>query len=177
MCRTDHRVQLRFRMWLATSSFPLGRALKELYWGQDVGVVRHFHYGDPSISESHPNSHADRWTLIDFQGGCLRDIGSELGAEFCHVVGEERGLVAGAGDGDVGEARVEQVRVDAGIPVNEDTFGGEALGAMTGDGVAVGEMAMLAGGELDLSVVVEAGGHAAIGRNRLDYCKVAISKA
>jgi hypothetical protein len=95
--------------------------------------------------------------LIDFQGGGLRDIGSELGAEFCHVVGEERGLVAGAGDGDVGEAGVEQVRVDAGIGVNEDAFGGKALGAVTGDGVAVVEMTMLAGVELDLAVVVEAG--------------------
>ena len=115
--------------------------------------------------------------MIDFQGGGLRDIGSELGAEFCHVVGEERGLVAGAGDGDVAEAGVEQVWVDAGIGVNEDAFGGEALGAVTGDGVAVVEMTMLAGVELDLAVVVEAGGNAAIGRNRLDYCEVAIGNA
>jgi hypothetical protein len=35
--------------------------------------------------------------------------------------------VAGAGDGDVGEARVEQIRVDAGIGVDENPFGGEAL--------------------------------------------------
>ena len=84
--------------------------------------------------------------MIDFQGGGLRDIGSELGAEFCHVVGEERGFMAGAGDGDVGEAGVEQVRVDARISVNEDAFGGKALGAVTGDGVAVVEMTMLAGG-------------------------------
>ena len=39
--------------------------------------------------------------------------------------------MAGAGDGDVGEAGVEQVRVDAGIGVNEDAFGSEALGAVT----------------------------------------------
>ena len=36
-------------------------------------------------------------------------------AELGHVVGEECGLVAGAGDGDVAEAGVEQVRVDAGV--------------------------------------------------------------
>ena len=71
--------------------------------------------------------------------------------------------MAGAGDGDVAEAGVEQVRVDAGIGVNEDAFGGEALGAVAGDGVAVVEMTMLAGVELDLPVVVEAGGEAAIG--------------
>jgi len=44
-----------------------------------------------------------------------RQCGSELRGEFCHVVGEERRLVAGAGDGNVAEAGVEQVRVDAGI--------------------------------------------------------------
>jgi hypothetical protein len=94
--------------------------------------------------------------LIDFQGRGLRDIGSKLGGEFCHVVGEERGLVAGAGEGDVGEAVVEQIRVGAGIGVNEDTLGGESLGTVACDGVAVVEMAMLAWVELDLAVVVEA---------------------
>jgi len=82
--------------------------------------------------------------LIDFQGGGLRDIGSELRAEFRHVVGEERGLVAGAGDGDVGEARVERVRVDARIDVNENALGSNTLGAMTRDGIAVVEMMMIA---------------------------------
>ena len=45
--------------------------------------------------------------MIDFQGGGLGDIGSELRAEFRHIVGEERGLVAGPRDGDVGKAGVE----------------------------------------------------------------------
>ena len=58
---------------------------------------------------------------------------------------KRRGLVAGAGDGDVAEAGVEQVRVDAGVGVNENAFGGEALGAVAGDGIAVVEMTMLAG--------------------------------
>ena len=53
--------------------------------------------------------------------------------------------MAGAGDGDVAEAGVEQVRVDAGIGVHEDALGGEALGTVAGDGVAVVEMAVLAG--------------------------------
>ena len=79
-----------------------------------------------------------------------------MGREFCQVVGEERGLVAGAGDGDVAEAGVEQVRVDPSVSVNENTFGGEPLRAVTGDGIAVVEMTMLDGIELDLAVVVEA---------------------
>ena len=101
--------------------------------------------------------------MIDFQSGCLRDLGSQLGPEFCQVVSEERGLVASARDGDVGEAGVEQVRVDTCIGVNEDAFGGKALGAVTGDGVAVVEMTMLVGVEFDLAIVVEACGPPAIG--------------
>jgi len=69
-----------------------------------------------------------RINLINFQSGGLRDVGSELRGEFCHVVGEERGLMAGAGDGDIAEAGVEEVWVDAGIGVNENAFGSEALG-------------------------------------------------
>jgi hypothetical protein len=57
-----------------------------------------------ALSEPYRNPLYDGFTLIDFQGGGLRDIGSELGAESCHVVGEDRGLVASARDGDVGEA-------------------------------------------------------------------------
>ena len=79
-------------------------------------------------------------------------------AEFRNVVGEECGLVAAARDGDVGEAGVKEVWVDAGISVNEDTFGGEALGAVTGNGVAVVKMTMLVGVEFDLAVVFEADG-------------------
>jgi len=100
-----------------------------------------------------------------------------LGAEFCDVVGEERGLVAGAGDGDVAEAGVEQVRVDAAIGVNENAFGGEALRAVTGDGVAVVKVTMFAGVELDVAVVVEADGQAPVGMDRLDRGHVAICNA
>jgi hypothetical protein len=62
--------------------------------------------------------------------------------------------MAGAGDGDVAEAGVEQVRMDAGIGVNEDAVGGEALGTVTGDGVAVVKMTMISGVKPDLAVVV-----------------------
>jgi hypothetical protein len=100
-----------------------------------------------------------------------------LGPEFCQVVGEERGLVASAGDRDVAETGVEQVRVDAGIGVNEDAFGGKALGAVTGNGVAVVEMTMLVGVEFDLAVVVEACRQPTIGMDRLDGGEVAIGNA
>jgi hypothetical protein len=64
--------------------------------------------------------------------------------------------MAGAGDGDVAEAGVEQVRVDPSVSVNENALGGEPLRALTGDGITVVEMTMLDGVELDLAVVVEA---------------------
>ena len=53
----------------------------------------------------------------------------------------------------------------AGIGVNEDAVGGESLGTVAGDGVAVVEMTMLGGVECDLAVVVEAHSDAAIGSN------------
>ena len=85
--------------------------------------------------------------------------------------------MAGTGDGNVAEAGVEQVGVDGGIGVNENVFGGEALGAMAGDGVAVVEMTMLAGVELDLAVVVEACTEPTIVMDGFDGREVAIGDA
>jgi hypothetical protein len=85
--------------------------------------------------------------------------------------------MAGARDGDVAETGVEQVRVDTCIRVNEDAFGGEALGAVTGDGVPVVEMTMFAGLELDLAVVVEMCREPTIRMDRLDGGEVAIGNA
>jgi hypothetical protein len=73
------------------------------------------------------------------------------------IVGKESGFVARAGDRDVAKSRIEQFRVDAGIGVHEDALGGEALRTVTGDCVAVIEVAMFLGIKLNLSVVVEAG--------------------
>ena len=112
--------------------------------------------------------------MTDFQSGCLRDIGSEVGAEFCYVVCEEGGLVTGAGDRDVAEPGVEQVWVDASVGVNEDTFGGKALGAVTRDGIAVVEMTMLVSVELYLAVVVEPGREPTIGIDGIDSSEIAI---
>ena len=100
-----------------------------------------------------------------------------MGTEFRHVVGKQYGIVAGARDGNVGKARVEQVWVNAGVGVNEDALGGEALGAVAGDGIAVVEMRMLAGVEFDLAVIAKACGDAAIGMDRFDDGKVAIRNA
>jgi hypothetical protein len=52
--------------------------------------------------------------------------------------------------------------------VDEDALGGEALGAVTGDGIAMVEMTMLVGVDLDPAVVVEARGKATVGMDCLD---------
>ncbi len=89
--------------------------------------------------------------MVNFQRRSLGDIRAELRVEFGEVVGEERCLVAGAGDGNISEARVEQVRVDGCVGVDEDALGGEALGAVAGDGVTVVEVALFGGVEADLA--------------------------
>jgi hypothetical protein len=85
--------------------------------------------------------------------------------------------VAGAGDRDVAETGVEQIRVDAGIGVNEDAFGRESLGAVAGDGIAVVEMAMVAGVKFDLAAVVEACREPTVGMDCFDRGEVAIDNA
>ena len=67
--------------------------------------------------------------------------------------------------------------MNAGVGVNEDALGGEALGAVAGNGIAVVEMRMLAGVEFDLAVIAKACGDAAIGMDRFDDGKVAIRNA
>ena len=57
----------------------------------------------------------------------LGNLATQPLAEFGSVIGLDLSVEACARDGNVGEARVEQVWVDAGIAVNEDSFGGEAL--------------------------------------------------
>jgi hypothetical protein len=67
--------------------------------------------------------------------------------------------------------------VDTGIGVNENAFRSEALGAVTGDGVAMIEMTLLARLELALAVVVETCNEPTVGIDRLDEREVAVSDA
>ena len=80
--------------------------------------------------------------LIDFERGALGNICDEPGAELGHVVGEKHGVVASAGDGDVAKPRIEQVRVNAGVGVDQDALGGESLGAVAGYGIPVKRVCM-----------------------------------
>jgi hypothetical protein len=85
--------------------------------------------------------------------------------------------VAGAGDGNVTEAGVEQVWVNGCVGVDEDALGGEALGAVAGDGVAVVEVAMFGGIETGLASRFEAGRNSAFRSDGFDNRKVAIGNA
>ena len=100
-----------------------------------------------------------------------------MGDEFRHVVGEDYGIVTGAGDGNVGKSRVEQVWVNAGVSVNEDALGSKPLRAVAGDCIAVVEMWMLAGVKFNLAIVAKASDHEAIRMDRFDDGKVAIRNA
>ena len=98
-----------------------------------------------------------RCRLVDLQGSRFRNIGAELRAELGHVVSKECGLVAGAGDGDVAKAGVEQGRVDGGVGVHYHPLGGESLRTVAGNGVSVVKVAMVQSVEFKLAVVVETG--------------------
>ena len=67
--------------------------------------------------------------------------------------------------------------MDACIRVDEHTLGGETLGAVAGDGVAMIEVAILCGIEFDLAIVVESCNQATIGMDGLDDGKVTIGNA
>ena len=67
--------------------------------------------------------------------------------------------------------------MDPSVSVNENALGGEPLRAVTGDGIAVVEMTVLDGVELDLAVVVEACRKPTVGMDGLDGREVAIGDA
>ena len=107
----------------------------------------------------------------------LGNFATQLLSKIGSVIGVDLSVVACARDRDVAEAGVEQIWVDTGVGMDEDAFSGKALGAVTGDGVAVVEMTMLDGVELDLAAVIEAYRKPTVGMNRLDGREVAIGNA
>ena len=115
------------------------------------------------------------WRRVgQFDCGSFADLGSELLGQPVDVIGKDGGFMAGAGNGDVTEARTEQVGMDTGVGVNEDTFGGESLRTVAGDRVAVIEVPVFGGIEFDSAVVVQPGCNPAIGRDRFNRGKIAV---
>lgn len=81
-----------------------------------------WHPSDPDC-----NSLGDGLRWANFEGRSFRNIGAEMWTELGHVVRKDGRLVAGAGDRDIAEAGVKQVWVDAGVGVDQNSLGGEAL--------------------------------------------------
>jgi hypothetical protein len=82
-----------------------------------------------------------------------------LRIELSHVVRKKGGLVACAGNRDVAEAGVEEVRVNAGVGIYQDALCGEALRAVAGDCISVVKVPMLLGVEFNPAVIVKADGN------------------
>src|SRR5579875_3342388 len=107
--------------------------------------------------------------VIHLERGSFAHFSSKVLREPRHVVGEDCCLVAGAGYGDVAEAGVQEVGMNACIGVNKNALGGYTLGAVAGDCVAVVEVPILSAIEFNLPAVVEPGAHSAVRRDGLDY--------
>jgi hypothetical protein len=91
-------------------------------WGFSVSPFYGLH-----LSQPHPDPLSDGWGLVDFKRGGLRDIGAELRSEFRRIGGKECCFVAGTRDGDIAEARVQQIRMDVGVGVDQDVLDGNSV--------------------------------------------------
>src|SRR6202012_4226365 len=110
----------------------------------------------------HRDALAHGLRLADFESRTLRDISAELRGEFGHVVRKEGSLVAGAGDGNIAESRVEQIGMSCRVRINENPLRGEPLCTVTRYCVSMIEVAMCRGIEFDVTAVVEARGNVPI---------------
>jgi len=128
-------------------------------------------YPSETYSQTDPLRNGRSWG--DLERRCFGNVGAELWGKLGKVVCEDRRIVAGAGDRDVAETRIHEVRVNPGIGVDEDAFGGEPLGTVAGHGVTMVEVAMFCRIEFDRATGIEASLDAsiatAIRRNGVDY--------
>ena len=115
--------------------------------------------------------------MADFQCGGLIDLGPKLLSQSAQIIREYHRLVARAGNGCIAEARAEQVRMNAGVCVNEDALCCKPLGTVAGNGVAVIEVAVVSGIELDSAVIIEPRSNSTIQCDRLDEGEIAVGGA
>jgi hypothetical protein len=108
--------------------------------------------------------------LDDFQGGGLAYLGSKMLMEPACIVGEDGYLVAGAGNCNISESRVEQIGMNPSIGVDQNSLRCESLGTVAGDCVSVIEVPMNLRIELDLTTIVEVCRDIPIWSDRLDHC-------
>ena len=98
-------------------------------------------------SAMHASKHRDALGnglhLADFQSRTFRYICAQLRIELGHSVCKHRGLVAGTGDRNISEQRIEQIGMHSGIGVDENPLGGEPLRAVARDRVRLGHSTQL----------------------------------
>ena len=76
--------------------------------------------------------------------------------------------MAGAGNRDVSEAGIEEVRVNAGVGIYQDALCSEALRAVAGDCIPVVKVTVLLGVEFYPAVIVKTRGNEPIRCDGLD---------
>ena len=79
--------------------------------------------------------------LRDFYRGGFRDIMAEVFAQRGRMIGIDAGIDAGAGNRDIGETGADEVGMNRSIDVDQNTVGGESLGTVAGDRIALIEVA------------------------------------
>jgi hypothetical protein len=115
-----------------------------------------------------------RYRLGNLYGRCFRDLSFQLTSHLRGVIRKDRRLVAGAGDGNIPEPRIEQIGMHSGIGVDENPLGGEPLRAVAGHSVSVVEVPMNKRVELDLTSIVEARRDMSVWPDRIDHCKITV---
>ena len=130
----------------------------------------------PRIGSIHSETLADGYGLVDFKRHGFGGLGPELLGEPGHVIGKDPGLMAGTGDSDVAEAGTEQIGMDARVGVDQHALGGESLGTVAGDRVAVVKVAVLYSIEFELPIV-EKCDDVAVRLNGLDHGEIPVGDA
>ena len=94
--------------------------------------------------------------MFDGDSRGLGNVAAEGWREAGGVISVDVGVCASAGNGDVGEAVIDELAVGAvGVDVDKDACGSEALRTVRGNGVAVVEVSVFCGVELDVAAGIE----------------------
>ena len=112
--------------------------------------------------------------LRNFHSGGFADFMAEILAQRGRMIGIDARIDAGAGYRNIGEAGVDEVGMYRGIDMDQHAVGGESLGAVAGDRIAMIEVAVIPIGKRDRAAIVEAGGDLSMRRDGLDGGKVPV---
>ena len=102
---------------------------------------------------------------------------TEAGGKRGRGIGIDLDILSRTRHGDVGKARIDEVGVNADVDVHQNPVGGESLGAVAGDGIAMIEVPHLVGVERNGLAIVHADGKLSILTDALDGAEVTIGDA